>query len=220
MKKEIVKNIIKLSGKYTTYTVFTDWVKIVALSIANSSTLVHDKIWRQREEQYLQVISKYSKEEQSILADMMGKLIIAFEHETYDILGEIYMEAECGNKSTGQFFTPYHVSELCAGMLLENKIKKDKKGIIINEPSCGGGGMIIAYLNLLKKQGINYQENVKVVAQDIDWNSVYMCYTQLSLLGVKAIVCQGDTLAEPNIREYPKERIFETIMSKLNFCKY
>lgn len=220
MKREIAKNIIKLSGKYTTYTVFTDWVKIVALSIANSSTLVHDKIWRQREEQYLQVINKYSKEEQSILADMMGKLITAFENETYDILGEIYMEAECGNKSTGQFFTPYHVSELCAGMLLENKIKKDKGQITINEPSCGGGGMIIAYLNLLKKQGINYQENVKVVAQDIDWNSVYMCYTQLSLLGVKAIVCQGDTLADPNIREYPKERIFETIMSKLNFCKY
>lgn len=220
MKKEIAKNIIKLSGKYTTYTVFTDWVKIVALSIANSSTLVHDKIWRQREEQYLQIINKYSKEEQSILADMMGKLIIAFEYETYDILGEIYMEAECGNKSTGQFFTPYHVSELCAGMLLENKIKKDKGQITINEPSCGGGGMIIAYLNLLKKQGINYQENVKVVAQDIDWNSIYMCYTQLSLLGVKAIVCQGDTLTDPNIREYPKERIFETIMSKLSFCKY
>ena len=219
MKREIAKNIIKLSGKYTTYTVFTDWVKIVALSIANSSTLVHDKIWRQREEQYLQVINKYSKEEQSILADMMGKLITAFENETYDILGEIYMEAECGNKSTGQFFTPYHVSVLCAGMLLENKITEDKE-ITINEPSCGGGGMIIAYLNLLKKQGINYQKNVKVVAQDIDWNSVYMCYTQLSLLGVKAIVCQGDTLTDPEIREYPKERIFETIMSKLNFCKY
>jgi len=220
MKKEIAKNIIKLSGKYTTYTVFTDWVKIVALSIANSNTLLHDKIWRQREEQYLQVINKYSKNEQSILADMMGMLITAFENETYDILGEIYMEAECGNKSTGQFFTPYHVSELCAGMLLENKITKDKGQITINEPSCGGGGMIIAYLNLLKKQGINYQENVKVVAQDIDWNSIYMCYTQLSLLGVKAIVCQGDTLTDPDIRKYPRERVFETIMSKLSFCKY
>lgn len=219
MKREIAKNIIKLSGKYTTYTIFTDWVKIMALTIANSSTLVHDKVWKLREEQYLQVINKYSKEEQSILADMMGMLITAFENETYDLLGEIYMEAECGNKSTGQFFTPYHVSELCAGMLLENKITEDKE-ITINEPSCGGGGMIIAYLNSLKKQGINYQKNVKVVAQDIDWNSVYMCYTQLSLLGVKAIVCQGDTLAEPNIREYPKERKFETIMSKLNFCKY
>ena len=201
MKREIAKNIIKLSGKYTTYTIFTDWVKIMALTIANSSTLVHDKVWKLREEQYLQVINKYSKEEQSILADMMGMLITAFENETYDLLGEIYMEAECGNKSTGQFFTPYHVSELCAGMLLENKITEDKE-ITINEPSCGGGGMIIAYLNSLKKQGINYQKNVKVVAQDIDWNSVYMCYTQLSLLGVKAIVCQGDTLAEPNIREY------------------
>ena len=219
MKKEIVKNIIKLSGKYTTYTIFTDWVKMMALTIANSSTLVHDKVWKLREEQYLQVINKYSKDEQNLLSDMIGKLIIAFENETYDLLGEIYMEAECGNKSTGQFFTPYNVSELCAGLLLENKITEDKE-ITINEPSCGGGGMIIAYLNLLKKQGINYQKNVKVVAQDIDWNSVYMCYTQLSLLGVKAIVCQGDTLADPNIKEYPKERIFETIMSKLSFCKY
>ena len=35
-----------------------------------------------------------------------------------------------------------------------------------------------------------------------------MTYIQLSLLGVKAIVCQRDTLTEPYIHE--KRRIFKT----------
>ena len=51
---------------------------------------------------------------------------------------------------------------------------------------------------------------LNVVCQDLDWTAVYMCYVQLSLLGVKAIVVQGDTLAEPYKKCYPKERVFYT----------
>lgn len=70
---------------------------------------------------------------------------------------------------------------------------------LINEPSCGGG-MIIATACVLRNEGINYQRKIDVVAQDLDWKGVYMCYLQLSLLGIKAICVQGDTLSNPYIK--------------------
>ena len=57
--------------------------------------------------------------------------------------------------------------------------------------------MIIATAAILKEKGINYQRAMEVVAQDLDWKGVYMCYLQLSLLGIKAICVQGDTLICP-----------------------
>ena len=46
-----------------------------------------------------------------------------------------------------------------------------------------------------------------IVAQDLDWNSVYMTYIQLSLNGLSAVCIQGDSLQ--NVR-VPKENILET----------
>ena len=58
-------------------------------------------------------------------------LIEVYEQEgPYDALGEIYMAAECGNKSTGQFFTPFHVSVLTAQL---HKYPEDEI-IRLNEP--------------------------------------------------------------------------------------
>ena len=106
---------------------------------------------------------------------------------------------------TGQFFTPFHVSELCAIIRLKD-VKKDEN-IKMNEPSVGGGGMILASAKVLCDKGINYQKNLEVVAQDLDWNGVYMTYVQLSMTGIKAVVVQGDTLAE---KDYSAEKMLVT----------
>ena len=70
--------------------------------------------------------------------------------------------------------------------------------------------MIIATAAALKEKGINYQKNMEVAAQDLDWKGVYMCYLQLSLLGIRAVCVQGDTLAEPYISSYPSDRVLYT----------
>ena len=70
--------------------------------------------------------------------------------------------------------------------------------------------MIIAAAKVMKEAGINPQRALKVVAQDLDWKGVYMTYLQLSLLGIKAKVVQGDTLADPYRIGYPPERILRT----------
>ena len=208
-KKEIIKIIDQISGKYSAYEVFTDWVKCLALAISNSCNLFHDSVWEERERMYMDTISKYTPEEQQKLIKMSVMLFETFESCFSDILGEIYMEAGMGSKSAGQFFTPFHLSKLCASLTLSEMDERGK--ICVNEPSCGGGGMIIAAAAALNEKGINYQNILEVVAQDLDWKGVYMCYVQLSLLGISAVCVQGNTLSEPyDPKRTPKSRILIT----------
>lgn len=206
-KREIIKRINGLSGSRSPYDVFCDWVKLMALSIQNQCSIFDDKMWRKREDEYLKTIGPYGVDGKEF-AEMYGMLTLAMDERVSDILGEIYMESGCGNKNTGQFFTPFHLSEASAAMALAGW--DGAEPIVLNEPSCGGGGMIIAAAKVLKDRGINYQNVMKVVAQDLDWKAVYMCYTQLSLLGINAVVVQGNTLEEPDWRTRPKECIFRT----------
>ena len=206
-KREIIKILNSMSGSRSPYDVFCDWVKIMALSIQNSCQLIHDKTWQMREEEYLKTITPYGKDGHKFV-ELFGMLVETMEENMSDTLGEIYMESGCGNKNTGQFFTPFHVSEATAKLSL---IGVDgSQTVTMNEPSCGGGGMIIAAAKVLKDKGISYQRCMKVVAQDLDWKAVYMCYVQLSLLGIDAEVLQGNTLLDLDLGTYPKERIFKT----------
>lgn len=208
-KKEIVKLIQNMSGRVSPYNIFSDWIEISALAIQNACYLVHNSLWQKREDQYKAIINKYTLEEQNKLVDMFNLLWIAFEEKTSDILGEIYMESGCGNKNTGQFFTPYHLSLATAELAIPDDYDGSYK-LSFNEPSCGGGGMMIAASQILKNKGFNYQKCMKVVCQDLDWKGVYMTYIQLSILGIDAIVVQGDTLCDPCREGYPAERVFRT----------
>jgi type I restriction-modification system DNA methylase subunit len=209
-KKEISKTINALSGSKSPYDIFCDWIAVMALSLANAPCLIHSKVWHEREKQYMNIVQKYSKEELNRFVYMFYLLTGAFEERLTDWLGEIYMESGCGNKNTGQFFTPFNVSQMCA----MSTIPDDYDGsypLTVNEPSTGGGGMIIAMAAALKDKGYNYQACMKIIAQDLDWKGVYMTYTQLSLIGVDAIVVQGDTLLEPYTDNYPRSRVFRTL---------
>lgn len=202
-----------MSGRYNYHMIFQDWVAAMAISIQNSCCLIHDKRWEERETLYKNIMQKYSLEERQRFCEMFVMLTDEFERGNIrDILGEIYMSQNSGNSRLGQFFTPFHLSELCARVSLEHQLYLfDENDVIeINEPSTGGGGMMIAAIKVLKENGIDYQRRIRIIAQDLDWNGVYMTYTQLSLLGAKAIVVQGDTLREPYKKGYDESRVFRT----------
>ena len=203
-KRDIAKAIIQMACKYSSYEIFTDWIRCMALSISNIVTPFHGQVWKERERAYCDTMNKYTLEERIRLCELTGWLVETLEEGPDDVLGKIYMDAGMGSKSAGQFFTPFHLSELTARMAIQPYIEDYRKGEkrTINEPSCGGGAMIIAVAKILKEEGLNYQKLMDVVAQDIDWKGVYMCYVQLSLLGISAICVQGDTLMHP----YDKDR--------------
>lgn len=181
----ILESFNEFDGSRNRHSLFCDWVKFMAISISN-------QVWFswEREEEYRQLARTYDAESMSRLSDMMGMLWEAFDTEINDYLGQIYMEGNMGNKSTGQFFTPFHLAELVAMMQPNDPEQK----VIVNEPACGGGGMVLAKAKAIQAAGGNYQDTLKVIAQDLDWTGVYMTYTQLSMAGINAVVIQGDTL--------------------------
>ena len=207
-EKEIIDGILDISGQYSPHQVFSDWVAMSAITMQNSCCLNRDKYWLEREEKYKALTKKYTGAEIKRMCDMLGMLTICMEEEIKDYLGEIYMRSGAGSKQTGQFFTPFHLSVLTAALGMRQV--DEEHPLVMNEPSTGGGGMILAAAKILKGRGINYQRCMKVVAQDLDWNGVYMTYLQLSILGIKAIVAQGDTISEPYHKGYDKSRVLYT----------
>lgn len=196
-RNEIIDTITRISGSYSPYEVFSDWVKIMSLAISNSLYLIKDKVWQDREQMYADTIRRYNDSQRQLLHDMFEMLQDTLEDNPDDVLGDVFMKCNMGSSITGQFFTPFHVSYLTARMGFDNNRYKDSdEKVILNEPSCGGGGLVIATAKVMKEEGINYQKQMRVYAQDLDWKSVYMCYVQLSLLGIWAVCIQGDSLSD------------------------
>lgn len=208
MESRLIKAIQSMEGRYSGYEIFSDFVKVSALAIANACKPIHDKVWQTREQEYMDIQHRHTQEEMDLFSEMFGMLAIALEEDPRDVLGEVYMKAGLGSAATGQFFTPWHLSLLNAKLGLNEPCED---GIYrVNEPSCGGGGMIIAAAVILKEKGLNYQRCMEVVAQDLDWKAVYMRYVQLSLLGIKADVVQGDTLNKPGVEAADPYHILRT----------
>ena len=204
-KEEIINTIVGMSGKYNPYVIFHDWVEMMAISIQNGCTVIRNDLYIQREKDFSEIQKKYCTDEQHKFSDMLGLLVLAYQDDGLcDYLGEIFMETGCGSGHTGQFFTPYHLALLDARIALVDYT--GDKMITLNEPTCGGGAMIIAAAQCLHEKGLNYQRLLNVYAQDLDWMAVYMCYVQLSLLGIRAVVVQGDTLSAPYRNDYSLER--------------
>lgn len=199
-KKEFVKTVMNMSGKYSTSQVFRDFVTIAALSLQNASGsfIQKEADFEERENTVKTTLALYTQEEQEKLARLLYLVTMALEDKFGDFLGECFGLLEVNNKNVGQFFTPYCVSKLCARCIFDKaeaeRTIKEKGYIGMTEPACGSGGMIMAYMDVLKTNGINYQKDCLVMANDIDQRCSYMTYIQLSLIGVPAIVTVGDTL--------------------------
>lgn len=201
---EIAKILDRIQG-FDTYTVISDFFAVSAIAVRNN--VDYGKERESYEQRYLSIVRKYRKEDLEIFAQALGVFMgwiqkamdgdIPFR----DFAGEIYMDSGTSSGKAGQFFTPYHVSHLMAEVNFDKeKIKAEidadpDRLITIAEPTCGAGGLIVAAIDVLKDAGINYAWNVFVDCGDIDSRCVHMTYLTLSLLGVPAVVRNGDALA-------------------------
>lgn len=190
----IPKTIEGMSGSKVPSMIFRDWCECSAIAIQNACT-IQNGIWQHREDRYKEIMSQYSREDRQKFSEMFAELVELFDEDPSDYLGKFYMESNASNKHTGQFFTPFNLSLLTAELSYKGMDQT------ICEPASGSGGMIIAYACVAKERGENYQKHMKVVTQDLDWLAVHMTYIQLSLMGIDAVVYQGDTLAEPVVKD-------------------
>jgi hypothetical protein len=194
-RKALIK-LIEANGRtHGHWQVFSDFVELSAIAISNAVDLARREA---REARYLEIVGKYEREEVERFPRMLGELVSELECGPADVLGAVFMEMELGSKWHGQFFTPYELCRMMSGMMVDDHMRGliDARGFIrANEPACGGGAMVIALAEEMYAAGIDYQQHLHVVAQDLDLKAVHMAYVQLSLLHIPAVVIHGNTLA-------------------------
>ena len=205
IKKDFIKTIESLSRTRHKWQAWSDFVEMAALSLAQAGNFDED-----REAQYMKIVERYEPDEVQHFPHLLGAVIEALEVKYCDFLGEIFQELELGNKWKGQFFTPYHVCVLMAELTFNKNDFADGQIITLNEPAVGGGAMVIAYCEMLLKNGINFQRQLKVICQDVDYTAMCMCYIQLSLIGCNATVVHANTITMEEWGSYqtPMTRMF------------
>lgn len=215
-QKEFLRVFRQLTYRHNTWVVWNDFVTMFACALSNPVDKEH---YDEREALYLQIIKRYNKQEQPLFYELAAHTVMALEENPeQDFLGGIFMSLNLGNERKGQIFTPYHVCVLMAEVTMGNAVQevKDKGFISINDPCCGAGATLIAGIHVarkkLEKVGMNYQNHLLIVAQDIDMTVALMCYIQLSLLGVAGYVKIGNSLTEPMTENDSKENYWYTPM--------
>lgn len=187
----------KLCTHRSAWQVWADFVTVAAISI--SDVLESDvDTFKAREKEREGCGERLGDNE--TVNRLFNIIVSALEsNPRQDFLGSLYMHLELGSHWKGQFFTPYHVCELMAGLGADKRIEelKSEHWISVNDCACGAGATLLAMANKLREAGINYQERVLFVAQDIDRITGMMCYIQLSLLGCPGYVVIADSLCNP-----------------------
>lgn len=218
--KEFLKVFDKLCYRHSKWQVWNDFLYFAAASMAN---MVKTADWEEREKHYLETMNRYSGEEGTMFPELLGIVILALEdNPEQDFLGTLYHHLRLEQQQKGQFFTPYHVCHFMAEIQMASmdpEEEKEKKPFIsVNDPACGAGAMLIAFANVAKAHGLDYQREVLFVAQDIDQTAALMCYIQLSLLGCPAIIIVGNSLSKPGF--HPDNQIWYTPFFYLQYWKF
>lgn len=143
--------------------------------------------------------SRITKQAAEEIPKLYDPTIEAFDNNPYqDLLGDVYMRLNLGNKNVGQFFTPYHIADMMAQLGVdESSVTRqiaEHGYVTVNEPAAGGGANVIAMAHALKKMGINFQRHLWFVAQELSELTALTCYVQCSLIGMAGVVYVGDTL--------------------------
>lgn len=197
-EKEFLKRFDSLCHGHTRGRVFHDWV-----TMASSALIVraNPNEAERSEAEYMALVDRYKPDELQGFAELLGIATGALLDEPQDFLGAVFMQAELGNDRMGQFFTPYELSYLIAEMTIRD-IDPSKPLITVQEPACGSGGMVVAFAASARKRGVDVQRQVYVVATDLSEVAARMAYIQLSVSGIPAHVCWGNTLSLETYRTW------------------
>ena len=191
-----VKELCGISKHYSPREIWSDWVVMLAIAISQRVDYLQS-----REDLYKNISAKYSGEELESFCKLNALYFEMVEGKQFqDLLGHLYMQLDMGNNKTGQFFTPYHISQMVAGLYQEDDIKKDlrEKGwASVMDPACGGGSLLIAMAERLHNDGVQYQKKVIFIGQELSFVTACSAYIQMSMNGMPGAIVVGDTLHEP-----------------------
>lgn len=113
-------------------TVFTDYLDMVICALSMG----------RYEEEYQSIVKKYKRGEIDLFCELMAQMLIVMDNDgagLKDCLGEFY-QLHLSRGKHGQFFTPEHVCDAMAAMLI-NREDRDRT---IMDPCCGSGRMLLS----------------------------------------------------------------------------
>ncbi len=185
------------------HTLFDDFLTLAFCALAKGQALSNEKA-EELEARYMAVVARYKDNDLDIIRNVFPKLmgmiqLALMPGSQTDFLGELYHELELHNKNLGQFFTPFHLSQLCARFSIQEFILRlksgEKKWFTMSEPAAGAGGMILAAAHEIEAVGIDFSKALWVEAIDLSDMAFKMCYIQLSMRGVAGVVRRGNSLS-------------------------
>lgn len=148
------------------------------------------------EVEYLQIIEPYKANGRlEYFPRLLGELIAYMEahkddSEGNDLLGEFFQQ-ELTNGRNGQYFTPFHVCSMMAGMTHGDQ--EQTNPVKICDPTCGSGRMLLAYGK--QSKSLNYYYGI-----DLDPVCVKMTAINLFLNGLRGEVMCANALAPDDFR--------------------
>ena len=195
------------------------WRDFIVMSACAMSNTVDKSHYDEREKRYLETINKYEKSQQHIFPELYADVVMALdENPEQDFLGRMFMDLHLDYEELKQIFTPYHVCQLMTDITMGDLVQQvEEQGYVtINDCCCGAGANLIAAINsarhMLEDAGLNFQNHILVIGQDIEELVALMCYIQISLLGVAGYIKVGNALTEPMTSDDSMENYWFTPM--------
>lgn len=180
--------------------IWRDWTEATALALENS-TAPRDAVYEAREDRYKKILARYPAKALDKFAAAYAELVNLYERCRFeDHLGPLYME-HVSKGEKGQFFSPYSICLMMARAQIDSEAET-KRNIRILDCAAGSGATLIAALQVCSERGIPWQSRCEVYADDLDWTCCHMAMIQLSTIGAKAVVRQGDSL----LNDFPPGR--------------
>ncbi|EAA0898694.1 DUF1738 domain-containing protein [Salmonella enterica] len=198
--REFVSLFNSISPQENRWQVFSDFAHMAAAALYNA---VHRD--PTVEADYLRRVKRYSKEDAVRMSGLLAAVTDGLEFSPADFLGQLMMTLELGNQYLGQYFTPYSVSYVMARMNMADRLPELEDGsreyITVCDPACGAGGMIVATAEAMLEAGYNPQKQMLAYCTDIDPLAAMLCYIQLTLMHIPAVVSVGNSLTMEIARE-------------------
>ena len=179
---DIIKELKTITsiGGYSIWNIFEDWLDLMLFALMRNDS------------EYLKIVGKYKNDKEfgnreiDYFCKAFAYLMICMRQTNEDVLGAVYELLELQNKHNGQFFTPYPI---CDMMVKMTDVKKSEN---VNDPCCGSGRMLLAYLkNITNKQA----DDTVFVGQDNDYTCVKMCALNFVFFNMNGYIIWGDTFA-------------------------
>ncbi|MBS1731875.1 MAG: SAM-dependent DNA methyltransferase [Bacteroidetes bacterium] len=187
------KAILSIANQFSLHSVFDDFLTMT-IAACTQNPFTKKSYY---EEEYLATIGKYKESELrhqfpiafAALIEEMEARVDSLDGN--DVLGQFF-ETHISNGRNGQYFTPTHICDMMAQMIIgeASENTNQNRPIRILDPSCGSGRMLLAAHKIS-------QLPHECFGIDIDLTCVKMSAINLFLNGIKGEVMCANALA-PN----------------------